>query len=238
MNLVSQLSKETLFLYFSHNIFFIFRHNDNNFEAKLTINFKLYKVSYDSIVNIDQNANSYKIVSKIDKTNPIFDRLISKWQINHIDENLCEMKYEVELKFRNFLYQQLTQYFIDIVGDKMSNAFEKRLYDENLRKNKILLNKNNDEKNIESKKKSTILQTHSEILENLIAQINSFYELHKITDGEFLIIMEIINENLDLKEFLIQAYILFCKNNLKYKDGEYKLLHYLKDISLMKRIKT
>ena len=194
-------------------------------------------MSYDSIVNIEQNQNLYKIVSNIDKRNPIFERLISKWQINHIDEKQCEMKYDVEFKFRNFLYQQLSQYFIDIVGDKMSNAFERRLNDEKLRKNKILLNKSNEEKTSdESKRKSTILLTHSEILESLIAQINSFYELHKITDGEFTIIMEIINENLDPKEFLVQAYILFCKNNLKYTDGECKLLYYLKDISLMKRI--
>ena len=49
--------------------------------------------------------------------------------------------------------------------------------------------------------------------------------------------MEILDQNLDLKEFLIQAYTLFCLNNFTCAHGEKKLLDYLKDIILMKTFK-
>jgi len=164
----------------------------------------------------------------------MFNFLRSKWQITKLNEEKCEMNYDVEFEFRNFLYQQVSHYFIDIVGEKMTSAFEKRLFDN---KKKAINNQNSQLKFGEIKRKSSLLSSHSEILESLKLQIGQFYELHKITDGEFISIMEIIDKNLDLKEFLIQAYILFC-NNLNCKDGEYKLLSYLKDISLMKKLKV
>ena len=165
---------------------------------------------------------------------------MSKWKIKHINEKQCEMKYNVEFEFRNIIYQQVSQFFIDIVGDKMTKAFEKRIQDEDLKRIEMLKKDTYDQKYHEIKKKNLHLLPTSpiDILESLKVKINYFYKLHKISDVEFEIIMEIIDQNLDLKEFLIQAYVLFCKNNYNYRDGEYKLLYYLKDISLMNKIKV
>ena len=187
------------------------------------------------MVSITKKEDSYQIISDIEPNNQIFNILISKWNISPLTENHCQMKYDIEFEFRNFLYQQVSQYFIDIVGEKMTVAFENRLNDQNLRKNELNTMKKEDK--ISEPRKKNIVISNLDILESLKVKVKYFYEIQHLTDGEFKNIMEIIDKNLDLKEFLIQAYIIFCKNNLNYKDGEYKLLHYLKDICLMKRVK-
>ena len=203
-----------------------------------------------------RSPNCYSIVSNIERNNPIFNFLVSQWQIKELGQDKCEMRYDVEFEFRNFIYQQVSQYFIDIVGEKMTNAFEKRLFDEKAKNaqfgknNKIILDEKaksvqmikkisqtKEQNDKEIKRKSVLISTHSEILESLKLQICQFYKLHEISDGEYISIMEIIDKILDLKEFLIQAYVLFC-NNRNCKNGESKLLSYLKDISLMKIMKV
>lgn len=196
----------------------------------MTINFKVYKASYISKVSIDKERDSYRIISNIKENDPIFSNLMSKWKITYLNEKQCQITYDVEFEFRNLLYQQASQYFICIIGEKMTNAFEKRVNEENFKKNK------NSQKHNETKKKSLNLLPTSDILESLIEKIHYFYKLNKISQYDFEVIIEIIDQNLDFKELLVQAYILFCKNNHNYKDGDNKLLHYLKDISLMNKI--
>lgn len=145
------------------------------------------------------------------------------------------MEYDIEFEFRNFLYQQVSHYFIDIVGEKMTHAFEKRANEEMNKKTKKI-----KELEQELKKNRLLIPAAgpNEIIESLKNKIDYFYKLKGLNENEFKSIMEILEKNLDLKEFLIQAYIIFCKNNMSCVNGEKKFLHYVKDIVLMKNFKT
>lgn len=146
------------------------------------------------------------------------------------------MNYNIEFEFRNFIYQQVSQYFIDIVGEKMTFAFEKRIKDQIKHQKNINDYLNSDHHEIKIKN-ICLIPTSSEILESLKTQIHNFYKLRKLNEREVKSLMEILDQNLDLKEFLIQAYTLFCLNNFTCAHGEKKLLDYFKDIILMKTFK-
>ncbi len=69
--------------------------NKNEFEATLTIDFKIYEVSYKSLVKNYQNKNYYEVESK-SLDNQVFDFLIGKWQIHHINDKSCFFNYDIE----------------------------------------------------------------------------------------------------------------------------------------------
>lgn len=209
--------------------------DDYNFDAKLTINFKIYQDSYISKVR-SKISNEVYDISSTSENNSIFKFLNSNWKIISLGDDICQMNYDVDFEFRNILYQQMSSYFVEIVGNSMNKAFEKRIF-ELVNQNTII--KTSEEIFVEEKVQTNVINNfkkYSTLTFNLIEILKKFYHQKKLNEAEFSSLMEILEKNAILKEFIIQAYNIFIETNGYYKDAEYKLLHYLKDIVLMRKM--
>lgn len=68
------------------------------------------------------------VLSEADQSR-IFEGLYSHWEIKKIDENSCEIIYNIEMSFANPLYSSITTHFFDFLANNINKAFEKRCYE-------------------------------------------------------------------------------------------------------------
>lgn len=63
------------------------------------------------------------VLSESEKTR-IFDGLYSHWQIKQIDEDVCEVHYNIRMTFANPLYSSITNHFFDYLAKNINKSFE------------------------------------------------------------------------------------------------------------------
>jgi ribosome-associated toxin RatA of RatAB toxin-antitoxin module len=56
----------------------------------------------------------------------IFEGLHSHWEIKKLDEDVCEIVYNIQMTFSNPLYSSITTNFFDYLANNINKAFEKR----------------------------------------------------------------------------------------------------------------
>ena len=56
----------------------------------------------------------------------IFEGLHSHWEIRKLDEDVCEIVYNIQMTFANPLYSSITTNFFDYLANNINKAFEKR----------------------------------------------------------------------------------------------------------------
>ena len=56
----------------------------------------------------------------------IFEGLYSHWEIRKLDEDVCEIVYNIQMTFANPLYSSVTTHFFDYLANNINKAFEKR----------------------------------------------------------------------------------------------------------------
>ena len=206
-------------------------------------------------------------VCSLSENNSVFKYLRSDWKIANIGENQCQVRYDVEFKFKNIIYQQISSYFINMIGITMNEAFEKRVLqlkkidrkvlkpeqelnckentekittngEQNLRdkedNNKYLKERNGEEIRMIKMDNLAKIDLGKLILEVLdILQV--FLHQKKIDLAEYNTLLEIIQKNQVLAEFVVQAYCIFIERREFYIDSEKKLLDYLRDVIVMKK---
>ena len=60
--------------------------DENSFDARMGVNFKIYKDSFESKVRITDSNNGGKIVKSVTENDPTFKFLCSTWIIDPIDK--------------------------------------------------------------------------------------------------------------------------------------------------------
>lgn len=151
LNVVINVPEYKLFLPWCLNSYITSKKDEHNFEAILTVNFKIYEASYLSKVTCRKNLNGDYNVCSLSEDNSVFKYLRSDWKITDLGENQCQIRYDVEFKFKNIIYQQISSYFINMIGVTMNEAFEKRVLQLKQINQKTLKDKQepNNKKNIE-----------------------------------------------------------------------------------------
>ncbi len=92
--------------------------------ADLIIGFQLYKEKFTSkiILTKDQTID-------IEYIKGPFKKMRSIWRLTPIGKDKCEVHFESEFEFNNFIFRKLSDIFFEEVATKMIDSFEKRAYD-------------------------------------------------------------------------------------------------------------
>lgn len=267
LNVVINVPEYKLFLPWCLNSYIVSKKDEHNFEAILTVNFKIYEASYLSKVTCRRTFNGEYNVCSLSENNSVFKYLRSDWKIADIGENQCQIRYDVEFKFKNIIYQQISSYFINMIGITMNEAFEKRvlqlkqadsealsLKQKQINKEKTEKIRKIDDENLKIKEDKTkdLKEINGEVIQRLKTDkavkldlgklilevldiLQVFLHQKKIDLAEYNTLLEIIQKNQVLSEFIVQAYCIFIEKREFYIDSEKKLLDYLKDVILMKK---
>lgn len=99
------------------------RIDDVHFAAELGVGFNLLSERYTSLVT----AEPFKSVTVDVPNSSLFDYLINDWKFEQgPTERSTELSFYVEFRFRNVVYQRVTDQFFNSVVKNMVSAFEER----------------------------------------------------------------------------------------------------------------
>ncbi len=127
-DLVMDIEKYPEFLPWCKKAQIIAFNSENNLQADLLINFKGFMEKYRSDVSFFQDEYKNYIVESIAIQGP-FKKLFSKWKISKIDENSCEVEFEIEFEFNSFILQKMIGLIFENATKKMMNSFENRAFE-------------------------------------------------------------------------------------------------------------
>lgn len=105
----------------------IVRHriSENHVAAELAVGFQMLSERYTSLVTFEP----YKAVRADVPNSSLFDYLINDWVFEDgPEEGTTLLTFYVEFRFRNPLYQRITDLFFNEVVKNMVNAFERRAH--------------------------------------------------------------------------------------------------------------
>ena len=92
-----------------------------NFSARLSINFKLITENFETKVAVNRKLNTISISGD---TKP-FKSLIADWSfIEH--DNFCEVTFSLEVSFSSFIKEKLVAISFEKIASSVIDAFEKR----------------------------------------------------------------------------------------------------------------
>jgi len=100
---------------------------ENNFNAELLIRFKSLSHSYVSKVECiepNETSSNYEVIVSLVK-GP-FKNLHTKWTIMPIDDEHCEIIFELDFKFKSVIFERMIGFLFESATVKMTKAFEER----------------------------------------------------------------------------------------------------------------
>jgi len=92
------------------------------FDAETKIGFSSLSFAYMSRVTFEE---PYSVLSLAEDSR-IFQGLYSHWKIEPLEEDLCEVEYNIRMTFSNPLYTHVTKSFFDYLATNINKAFEQR----------------------------------------------------------------------------------------------------------------
>ncbi len=135
-DLIKDVESYPQFLPWIANAYITHKINEHEFEAKLTVKFKIFTESYISHVTLiepstaDNSLSShiadgnYKIISKL-VTGP-FDYLHNIWTLSPYDNDSTKISLELEFKFHNSTLEKILGGIFGKASAKMVDSFRQR----------------------------------------------------------------------------------------------------------------
>lgn len=122
-NIVIDVESYPLFLPWCLSSKIISKINKNNFDASLTVGYKVIDEKYTSRIEavFSKKIRSYAISGP-------FKSLDSIWAFNDINSNQCEVEFKIEYEFKSFFLDKVMGSLFKKATLKMLEAFEKRAF--------------------------------------------------------------------------------------------------------------
>ena len=122
-NIVIDVESYPLFLPWCLSSKIISKVNKNNFDASLTVGYKVIDEKYTSRIEavFSKKIRSYAISGP-------FKSLDSNWTFNDINSNQCEVEFKIEYEFKSFFLDKVMGSLFKKATLKMLEAFEKRAF--------------------------------------------------------------------------------------------------------------
>ena len=93
-----------------------------NIIGDLLINYKYFKKTFTSDVRFDSNN---LIINVIYIKGPLKD-LQNQWKFERIQDKKTKVYFTIKFEFNNLVYQKISEFFFDLIKNKMIFSFKKR----------------------------------------------------------------------------------------------------------------
>lgn len=126
-HVVRDVSAYPKFLMWVESTKIMSRKSDLDFDAEMSVNFKVYRGSFESRAVCEENRpdDIYKVTS-VARNSPVFTSMVSEWVITRgsgSSREGCTVSYSIDFNFKNMLYQSASSYFLSVIGKKTMNLF-------------------------------------------------------------------------------------------------------------------
>ena len=105
----------------------VYNKTESNFNADLTIGYKMFEETYTSKVELLQKNNDNFQVRAFATHGP-FEYLINSWDIQPLERDMCEVAFFLEFSFKQSWFARLLTPMFHQATQKMMEAFEKRAH--------------------------------------------------------------------------------------------------------------
>ena len=93
-----------------------------NIIADLLVNYKYFQKTFTSDVRFDSNN---LIINIIYIEGPL-KNLQNQWKFEKVEDKKTKVHFKIKFKFKNVIYQKITELFFDLIENKMIQSFKKR----------------------------------------------------------------------------------------------------------------
>ena len=93
-----------------------------NIIADLLVNYKYFQKTFTSDVRFDSNN---LIIDVIYIEGPL-KNLQNQWKFEKVEDKKTKVHFKIKFKFKNVIYQKITELFFDFIENKMIQSFKKR----------------------------------------------------------------------------------------------------------------
>ena len=93
-----------------------------NIIGDLLINYKYFKKTFTSDVRFDSNN---LIINVIYIKGPLKD-LQNQWKFERIQDKKTKVYFTIKFEFNNLVYQKISEFFFDLIKNRMIYSFKKR----------------------------------------------------------------------------------------------------------------
>lgn len=97
-------------------------YDNNNFDAKLAVGFKMFVEEYNSRVQVVPG----KSVTATSFDTGLFQHLETRWSFHKVNNDSVDVTFEIDFEFKSKIYSTVSAQFLDEVVGEMVNAFEKQ----------------------------------------------------------------------------------------------------------------